>query len=172
MKSLKLLALFAFLTLLFKTANAADPMPLPVALKNVTKAYMDVKNALVAGNAAIAQTKAMDLLRTLSSVPDVNMNMDQHRIWLDNLSKLTSACRRINETPGIEGQRTYFADLSEGLFLVLKKFHMNSATLYYQFSTYDKYYWISESAAIKNPYSGPGNSLTKGETREILSPRK
>lgn len=169
MKSLRLIALFGFLTLSFKTVSA-DPLPLPAAIRGVIKGYMEIKNALVAGNAAGAQAKGIDLLRTISSVPDVNMSMDQHRLWLDNLNKLTSACRRINETSSIESQRQYFDDLSENLFVVLKKFHMNATTLYYQFSSYDKYYWISESAAIKNPYSGPGSQLTKGETRETLNP--
>jgi len=171
MKSLKLFALLTFLIFNLKTANA-DPTPLPVAIRGVIRAYMDVKNAFVAGNAATAQSKALDLLRTVNAVPDMNMNMDQHSVWLNNLNLLSSNARRINETSGIDAQRAAFGDLSETLFKVLKKFHMNSTTLYYQFSTSDKYYWISESASIKNPYSGPGNSLTKGETRETLTPGK
>ena len=168
MKALKPIALLAFLTFGLTTVKA-DPIPLPVAIKNVTKAYLAVKNALVAGNAATAQAKAMDLVSTFNSVPDVNMNMDQHRMWFEYLSKMVVAARKVNEDANIEHQRSSFADLSENLFTVLKKFHMNSSTLYYQYSSYDHYYWISETAAIKNPYSGPGTSLTKGETRETLS---
>jgi len=168
MKAIKLIALAAFLTFGL-TIVKADPVPLPIAIKNVTKAYLDVKNALVAGNAAAAQAKAMELVRAFNSVPDVNMNMDQHRMWFEYLSKMVIAARKVNEDSNIEHQRISFADLSENVFTVLKKFHMNSSTLYYQYSPYDHYYWVSETPAVKNPYSGPGAALTKGETRETLS---
>lgn len=168
MKTLKHLLLVTFLTFGLTTVKA-DPIPLPVAIKNLTKAYMDVKNALVAGNAVTAQVKAMDLVRAFNSVPDVNMNIDQHRMWFEYLSKMVVAARKVNEDSNIEHQRASLADLSENLFTILKKFHMNSSTLYYQYSSYDHYYWISETATVKNPYSGPGTSLTKGETRETLS---
>ena len=112
------------------------------------------------------------MVRAINSVPDINMSTEQHRFWLNYLNKLTAPARAINEDPSIEHQRSNFADLSETLFTVLKKFNLNTNTLYYQYSSYDRFYWISETAAIKNPYAGPGNSLSRGETRETLRPVK
>ena len=49
---------------------------------------------------------------------------------------------------------------------------MNSIILYRQYSPKDKTYWISETAAIKNPYYGNGTMLENGTTKEVLKPGK
>jgi|SRR5471030_709280 len=167
MKSLKTLLFLSFILLGFNGAKA-DPPTLSAAMHSVTKAYLDVKNALITNNVATVQNKAMDLVRALNSVPDMNMTSDQHRLWFDYLSKLVFDSRHMNESSDINHQREHFSSLSENMFTVLKKFNINKMTLYYQYSPQDRYYWISETLAIKNPYNGTGNLLTKGETRETL----
>jgi len=151
------------------TTVKADPIPLRMAINNVTKAYLSLKDALAANNAGEAQNKAMDLVRALNAVPDVNMSSDQHRLWFDYLSKLVFDARHINESGSIDHQREHFNDLSDNMFTVLKKFAMNNMTLYKQYSPSDRFYWISETESIKNPYQGKGSSgFIKGEIRETL----
>ncbi len=167
MKSIKTILFLSLIVLGFTNAKA-DPPTVKVAINNVTKAYLDVKNALITNNVPNIQNKAMDLVRALNSVPDMNMTSDQHRLWFDYLNKLVFDSRHMNESSDINHQREHFSSLSENMFTVLKKFNVNTMTLYYQYSPQDRYYWISETQAIKNPYNGVGNLLTKGEQRETL----
>src|SRR5476651_1907301 len=119
--------------IVFKPAKA-DPPTLSAALNTVTKAYLEVKNALIANNVTKTQEKAMDLVRALNSVPDINMTAQQHSLWFDYLNKLVFDSRHINESTDINHQREHFSSLSENLYTVLKKFNLNTITLYKEFS--------------------------------------
>jgi len=167
MKTLKALLFLTLVSLNFNQAKA-DPPTLSAALNTVIKAYLGVKNGLVTNNVTTTQSKAMELVRALDAVPDINMNADQHRLWFDYLNKLVFDSRHISESGDINHQREHFSSLSDNMYTVLKKFNINTMTLYRQYSPADRYYWISEIPAIKNPYNGIGNSLAKGETSEVM----
>jgi hypothetical protein len=169
MKTLRTILLLSILALGFKPAKA-DPPSLTVALNTVTKAYFGVKNALISGNASAVQSKAMDLINALNSVPDGSMTAEQHRLWFDNLNKLEYDSRHINESTAIDHQREHFASLSDNLFSVLKTFKLNTYTLYKDYCPMKKVNWISESASIKNPYYGTGSMVTCGNIKEELKP--
>jgi Protein of unknown function (DUF3347) len=170
MKSLRTILFLTAILIAFKPAKA-DPPTLSAALNTVTKAYLEVKNALVANNVTKTQEKAMDLVRAFNSVPDINMTTEQHSLWFNYLNKLVFDSRHINESTDINHQREHFASLSDNLYTVLKKFNLSTITLYKEFSPADRYYWISETATIKNPYNGIGKMLTKGEITEVLKGR-
>ena len=72
-------------------------------------------------------------------------------------SKTQTFCADLNvdfwsETNAIEHQREHFASLSKNLYEVLKGLKINTAIVYVQYCPMKKAYWLSESAAIKNPY--------------------
>jgi Protein of unknown function (DUF3347) len=167
MKTLKVLLFLILISLNFNPAKA-DPPTLSAALNTVIKAYLGVKNGLVTNNVTATQNKAMDLVRALDAVPDINMTADQHRLWFDYLNKLVFDSRHINESADINHQREHFSSLSDNMYTILKKFNINTMTLYRQYSPADRYYWISEVPVIKNPYNGIGSSLGKGETAETM----
>jgi hypothetical protein len=172
MKTLKTILFLTAILLSFNPAKA-DPPSLSAALNNVTRAYFGIKNALVANNPTTAQNKAMDMIAALNAVPDGNMSAGEHQIWFDYLNKLQFDSRHISENNPIDHKREHFADLSENLYTVLKAFKLNTTTVYRQYCPMQKAYWLSETAAIKNPYFGTGGAmLTCGVTKDVLKAGK
>jgi len=167
MKTLKVILLLSVILLGFKPAKA-DPPTLSAALNNVTKAYLKIKNALITSNASTVQSKALDLIAALNAVPDAGMTAEQHAVWFDYLNKLEFDSRHMSESGAIDHQREHFSSLSDNLYTVLKTFRLNTSTLYRQYSSKTKTYWISETAAIKNPYFGNGPMLNDGGIKEVL----
>jgi hypothetical protein len=167
MKTLKVILLLTFILSGFKQAKA-DPPTLSIALNNVTKAYLGIKNALVSNNGAMAQSKAMEMITALNSVPDKEMTADEHTFWFKYLNKLEFDSRHINESRAIDHQREHFASLSDNFFAVIKAFKLNTNTLYRQYCPMKKLYWVSETATIKNPYYGNGSMTECGVSKETL----
>ena len=80
MKTIKLLLL---LTLTFAGLNnvKADQPAVGIAFNKVINTYLDIKNALVAGDAATAQAKAKSMVALLSTTPQKEMDATQRKAW-------------------------------------------------------------------------------------------
>ena len=165
MKKITIL-LLVILSTAFTTVNAATPA-LTKDFNNVIKSYIELKNALVAGNEAIAQANAATLLAAVSTVSDKDMTPAQRKTWKAYADKLSFDSRHISETNAIDHKREHFATLSNNLLVVLKEFKLNTTTLYKQYCPMKKFYWVSETASLKNPYYGNA-MLTCGENKETL----
>lgn len=174
LKVMKTLKAFLFLMLAVLSLNTAkaDPPTLGAALNTVARAYFNVKNSLVANNVSATQKNALELITALNAVPDKSMTEGQHKFWFDYLNKLEYDSRHISESSAIDHQREHFGELSDNMYIVLKRFNLNTATLYKQYCPMKKLYWISETTTIKNPYYGTGGMVTCGNTKEELKPLK
>lgn len=166
MKTLKFLLILTIIFAGLDNARADQPA-LSVAFNNVINAYLDIKNALIAGDATTAQAKAKNMMTALNTVPDKEMNAAQRKVWATYLNKLAFDSRHISEEDVIDHKREHFAALSSNFMVVLKAFNANKATLYKQYCPMKKYYWLSETSAIKNPYYG-NTMLTCGTTQDTF----
>ncbi len=166
MKTIKVLLL---LTLTFAGINnvKADQPAVSIAFNKVINNYLDIKNALVAGDAATAQVKAKNMATLLSTVPQKDMNATQRKAWAEYSTKLASDVKQISSQNDIEAKRERFATLSNNFMAVSKAFNLNKITLYQQYCPMKKYYWLSETSAIKNPYYGNA-MLSCGTTQETF----
>ena len=126
---------------------------------------------MVAGNESTAQANAATLLAAVSTVSDKDMTPAQRKTWKAYADKLSFDSRHISETNAIDHKREHFATLSSNLFVVLKDFKLNTITLYKQYCAMKKFYWVSETASLKNPYYGNA-MLTCGENKETLQAAK
>jgi hypothetical protein len=166
MKTLKFLLLFEFLSAGFRNAKADQPT-LSIAFNKVINSYLDIKNALVADDAATAQAKARTMVVALSTIPAKEMNAAQRKVWAEYLNKLTVDSRQISEQNKIDKKRERFATLSSNFMVVLKAFNINKTNLYKQYCPMKNSYWLSEASAVKNPYYG-NSMLTCGTTQETF----
>ena len=146
MKTIKALALMIALCGSVLIVNAQNNKDL------ITKDYYGVKNALANGKGNDAQASAKILFAALSDHPEQGLNPDQQKILNTYLDKLKFDSRHISESGAIEHQREHFTSLSKNLYEVLKGLKTNTAVVYVQYCPMKKAYWLSESAAIKNPY--------------------
>ncbi len=145
----------------------ADTPTLTKDFNNVIKNYLDLKNALVDGNEQIAQAKAATLLTAVNALSVKDMTQVQLKTWKAYAGKLTVDIRHISDSK-LDHQREHFATLSSNLLVVLKDFKLNTTTLYKQYCPMKKFYWVSETAALKNPYYGSA-MLSCGENKETLA---
>jgi hypothetical protein len=162
MKTLKTISMMLILAFSISFAKAQNN------IGSITTAYYSVKNALAAGNAANAQSSAKTLLTALSA-PETGLKPDQQKIFNSYADKLKFDSRHISESAAIDHQREHFASLSTNLYAVLKGLKMNTSPVYMQYCPMKKAYWLSESAAIKNPYYNDKEMATCGSTKATLA---
>jgi nucleosome binding factor SPN SPT16 subunit len=146
-----LIALFTFLT-----AKAQDN----TAKNDVLPAYYEIKNTLVNDDATTAVTRAKAMLNVLD---------DNKKIMGQYAEKLLTDTRKIAGESNIDKQRKSFATLSQTMFEAVKVLKLNTANVYRQYCPMKKTYWLSDVAAIKNPYYGD-QMLTCGSVKETLAP--
>lgn len=166
MKTVKTL-LLALILIIASTQAKAQELTGGNAINNVVTAYLSVKNALVSDNNTVTQSKAKDLLAAITAVPMGKLTPDQHKLWMTYMEKLQFDSRHISESAALDHQREHFSNLSKNLYEVVKGLKLNSTVIYEQYCPMKKATWLSETAAIRNPYYGK-QMLTCGKTTETL----
>lgn len=135
-------------------------------LAQVYKAYLPVKNALVASDGAEAQSKAQSLKSKLAEVQMELLKGDAHMQWMKYLPPMQQAVSKIAGTADVTQQREAFITLSDELFNSMKAYQLKNIKAYYQFcpmaDSNKGAYWLSEENQVKNPYFGE-TMLTCGE---------
>ncbi len=155
-------------TALLLMAMVAGVKAQTATVNNVVVAYLDVKNALVAGNASLAATKAKALLGQIAAVKvDANQQAD----WKKYAGKLTADTRKISESTKVDQQRTSFAALSSNIYQLVKATKANTQALYVQYCPMKKASWLSTKKDIENPYYGD-EMLACGGVKETLPASK
>ncbi len=140
-------------------------------LTAVYKAQLDLQDAFLATDVAMAK-KAVPAVE--ASLKKVNMNVlkgEMHNHWMANLKELEKSLGQIKAYNDIEQQRLAYADFNDVLYSAVKMFGTQGETIYYQFCPMARdgegAYWLSPGKKIKNPYFG-SDMLTCGETKETL----
>ena len=108
--------------------------------------YYNIKNALVAANAADAVSGAASFIKAVNGI-------DCKIISVGNISTLVKDASRISGTTDIIKQRTYFASFSINMAAVAKAVKLTDKPVYYAWCPMKKAYWLSSEKAITNPYS-------------------
>ena len=120
--------------------------------------YYAVKDALVSGNASLANTKALAFIETArdaASLPEANR------------SAVIKDAANIATTKDLKKQREYFSAFSENMFALAKSTKLSTEPVYKAYCPMAKASWLSSSSAIKNPYYGSA-MLTCGKVVETL----
>ena len=167
MKKIQILigAMIAIFTI--SSVNAQSNAPKDAVLN----AYYGVKNSLISGDGAATSAKAKDLLAAINGFPADQLSAADKTNWTKYAAKLQFDARHITENSNIAHQREHFATLSENMFAATKALKLNTATVYRDYCPMKKTYWLSEAAAIKNPYYG-NEMLTCGEVKQTLTAAK
>ena len=122
--------------------------------------YLNIKNALVTGDANSAASNADQFLRTVNTV-------DFKVISEGNLHILSNDAGKISATKDLKKQREIFATLSSNMASVAKAFKLTDKPLYVQYCPMKKASWLSSEKQIRNPYYG-SSMLNCGEVAETL----
>jgi hypothetical protein len=123
--------------------------------------YYNIKDALVAGKAETASSKALDFIKTLNSI-------DYKIISEGNINALLKDATAISESKDIQIQRERFANFSNNMFTIAKAVRLTSLPIYQQYCPMKKTNWLSKEQAIKNPYYGNA-MLTCGKVVDTIN---
>ena len=123
--------------------------------------YLDIKNALVEGNANTASTKAEEFVKTLNGIDPKVINETTRDALLKDAS-------HISKTKDIAHQREHFATFSTNMYALAKSGKLSEQPVYYDYCPMKKVYWLSSDKAIKNPYYGNA-MLTCGKVVETIN---
>lgn len=118
--------------------------------------YLQVKDALVNSDGKTAAVQASVLQQVLESE------------WSGQESLLKSV-KTIAATTDLATQRKAFADVSVRMWQLVKNKGGIQQTVYYQYCPMKKAYWLSQEAAIRNPYYG-SQMLTCGSVSDKKHP--
>lgn len=156
----KILIIVAIFATAFVQQIFAQDNKQQTQLTELLHSYYDIKNALVAGNAATASLKADDFIKHLNAI-------DAKSISQENAAALLKDASHISSSKEIKHQREHFAKFSENMFTVAKAVKLTSEPIYQAYCPMKKAYWLSSEKAIKNPYFG-SSMLTCGSVKETL----
>jgi hypothetical protein len=117
--------------------------------------YYNIKNALVAGDAASASANAQAFLQRANTI-------DYKVISEGNVHALSSGAGKITEAKNIQQQREYFALFSTNMAAIAKAIKLSDQPIYELYCPMKKAYWLSSEKEVRNPYYG-SSMLTCGE---------
>ena len=127
-------------------------------LTNLSVAYFDLKDALVATDAQATSTKSEALLKALTSVDATKMSAKQQEFFKPLLATMEEDGKHIVSNVEIGHQRGHFNRLSNDLYVTLRAFKANKKAVYQQFCPMAfndaGAFWLSDKKEIKNPYFG------------------
>ena len=136
---------------------------------NILPSYYGVKDALVAGDADAAAAKAGELLKAIDGVDMSKMPEKDHTAFMAIKDKLAFDARHISEKKEVGHQREHFASLSTNMMTLAKAVRLSEQPIYEDYCPMKKATWLTNDAAIKNPYYGSA-MLTCGKVKTTLKP--
>ncbi|MDQ6481108.1 DUF3347 domain-containing protein [Dyadobacter sp. LHD-138] len=139
-------------------------------LKPLLDAYYSIKDALVNSDGNAAAASAAHLVKAIKAVQMTALGNEQHMVWMKVMKDLDFDADHISETKDVGHQRDHFSSLSENMYKLIKAGKPSQA-VYYQHCPMAKEgigaNWLSQVAAIKNPYYG-AQMLNCGKTTEMI----
>jgi len=152
--------------------RTAAPQLFKQQLGSAIEAYLRLKDALVATDAAAAAEKAQAFTERVEAVNNDLLSGEALTYWQQQRGALLSHGKQIGAAEAVGEQRTQFDFLSQTLIKVVKVFGATEQTYYVQHCPmafdWDGADWISDVEDIRNPYFGD-EMLTCGTVEETLA---
>ncbi|MBO9201650.1 MULTISPECIES: DUF3347 domain-containing protein [Niastella] len=138
-------------------------------------AYNELKNALVASDAAKASAAAQQVRTTADSLKVNEIKGDSTGLIKETAqtytSTITGSAQALIAEKDIEGKRKEFVNIADAIWSLTRTVRYNGKKLYWEYCpmAFDNKgaYWISYERDIKNPYFG-SKMLTCGSVEDSL----
>jgi hypothetical protein len=156
----KMFLLVAFMATAMVQTGFAQNNHAAVHTPALLTAYYDVKDALVAGDAALAASKAGQLVKAINST-------DAQILPKASKDSLLADAAKIAGDKDLKNQRACFSGLSNQMIALVKTTKLSAEPIYQQYCPMKKSSWLSNEKAIKNPYYGNA-MLTCGKVTETI----
>lgn len=151
------------LTIIF-SANAQKTSS---ALSPILSLYYEVKDALINSDAKTASARAGDFTKVINSIDLKTLPAAEQSVFTSLKDKLIADAKQVAENNDIEKQKSYFSSLSANIYSLAKAVKLTDQPVYQAYCPMKKAYWLSNEAAIKNPYYGK-SMLTCGSVKDTI----
>ena len=131
-----------------------------IQVNQLLSLYYDIKDALVAGNANTAASKAETFVQATKGV-------SSKLTFEGKIKSLAEYASNIYQSKDLKKQRDYFSNFSADMIALAKAVKLGDKPIYLAYCPMKKASWLSNEKAIKNPYYG-NSMLTCGEVTETL----
>jgi hypothetical protein len=152
----------AFLTVPFAAFSQGSP------ISGLLSKYYNIKNALVANDAANAAKEAADFTALAKGVNITALAAGEQQVFKSIQDKLVADASTIAGSKDLTKQRTSFQTLSANIITLSKATKVNNP-VYVAYCPMKRAYWLSAEQGIKNPYYGTA-MLTCGSVTETIKP--
>jgi hypothetical protein len=136
-------------------------------LSQLLTLYYDVKNALVKGDANSAAAKAGEFVKAINGIDTKALPEADRNAFKPLQEKLVFDAYHISETKDLGHQREHFQTFSNSFYQLAKAVKLSDQPVYQDFCPMKKAYWLSNEAAIKNPYYG-SQMLSCGKINDTI----
>ncbi|TAG10079.1 MAG: DUF3347 domain-containing protein [Sphingobacteriia bacterium] len=116
--------------------------------------YYNIKDALVASKAEVASVKAGEFVKAINGIDMKALSAADHTAFMFVNEKLAFDAEHMAESKDIAHQREHFKTFSDNFFTLAKAVKLSTQPVYQQYCPMKKAAWLSNEAAIKNPYYG------------------
>lgn len=148
------------------------PTEFKAQLENLTKAYLQLKDALVASNSEVAVNKVNQFIVQLEAVDMLLLKGEAHVFWMQQFEAMLTHATTISTSNELGKQRNAFDQLSQSLILSIKILGIQDGEFYIQHcpmaNKNNGADWISKDLLIKNPYFGEA-MLSCGQTQDTIN---
>ncbi|MCW5898969.1 MAG: DUF3347 domain-containing protein [Flavobacteriales bacterium] len=152
---------------------AEAPQPAPQAttdpLTPVFDVYFQLKDALVASDAAKAKAAAQQLDAAVRVVDMGALGADVHTVWMQEMELIANVATAIGSAKDLEAQRKAFRELTSPMTRLAKAspasapVYLDHCPMYEGGSN-----WLSRDKAIRNPFYG-AQMMTCGSVKETIA---
>ena len=149
----------------------AAPPAFKAQFKNVVAANLAMKDAFVQDIAAGVSSQATRMITALQQIPDGQLPGPAATFWKEKKGFLMEHLRLYKATEDLAGKRKNFVFLSTVMVKSVQAFDNRGQKLYVDYCPMANHnqgaYWLSQTAAICNPYLG-GKMPNCGEVKKEL----
>ena len=163
----KIFLSIALIAIVFVQHSYAQDSNKQTQLTQLLQSYYDIKNALINSNSTVAASKAGEFRNVVNSIDMKALSEPDMNAFMPLQSKLAEDAKLISETKDIAKQRNCFSNFSSNFYTLAKAVKHSEAPAYYAYCPMKKSFWLSNEAAIKNPYFGNA-MLTCGKVTDTL----
>jgi len=143
----KVLLLIALIATAFAQTGFAQHEHTTDKAPGLLPSYYNVKDALVTGDAALAATKAAELVRAIADTDEKTINKSAKESLLKHAGMIAAS-------KDIKNQREHFQAVSEDVIALTKTAKLSDAPAYQMYCPMKKSNWLSSEKTVKNPYYG------------------
>ncbi len=134
--------------------------------------YVSLKDAFVASDPSKVKAEAEKVWEALTKVDMALLTDVAHTDWMVYQQNLKKALKSMQLEAEIESQRLAFKDFSDTFYKTIKAYGLGGTKAFYEYCPMafnnSGAYWLSDNAAIRNPYFG-AKMLSCGSVEEELN---